>query len=78
MRRSYHSGTGPKAPGPTAAKPSGDHIPLGGFVGPERQSTANVESSMRHVLMRAVYLAAIAVATIGWLWFLVWAATQLV
>jgi hypothetical protein len=33
---------------------------------------------MGHELMRAIYLAAIAVATIGWLWFLVWMAKQLV
>jgi len=38
----------------------------------------NVESSMGHVLMRTVYLLAIVAATAGWLWLLVWVATQLV
>ena len=62
------------------AKPLGDHIPLGGFVrtGPERQIMTNVESSMGHMLMRALFLAAIAAATIGWLWLLVWLAALLV
>jgi hypothetical protein len=31
-----------------------------------------------HMLMRAHYILAIVVATIGWLWFLVWMAEQLV
>jgi hypothetical protein len=35
-------------------------------------------SSLRYSLIRAVYLAAIAVATLGWLWFLVWMAEQLI
>jgi hypothetical protein len=58
---------------------SGDHIPLGGFVSVrERQAMPNVESNMRHVLVSTVYLLAIVAATAGWLWLLVWVATQLV
>jgi len=38
---------------------------------------ANVESGMGHV-MRGFYLLAVAVASVGWLWFLVWVAARLV
>jgi hypothetical protein len=46
--------------------------------GPERQIMTNVESSMGHMLMRALYLLAIVVATAGWLWLLVWVVEKLV
>jgi hypothetical protein len=46
--------------------------------GTERQIMTNVESSMGHMLMCAIYLLAIVTATAGWLWFLVWMAEKLV
>jgi hypothetical protein len=64
-------GTGqfPQASGPTA-KPSGDYIPLGGFV--------FYLSAMRQTWMKANYFVAIAVAMMGWLWLIVWIARQLI
>jgi hypothetical protein len=35
-------------------------------------------SARRYGLVRAIYLAAIAVATFGWLWLIAWIAFQLV
>jgi len=59
--------------GPKPAKPSRDHIPLGGFV---RHWTflrlKQKPVSMRQAWMRVNYLIAIAIATIGWLCFIGW------
>ena len=35
-------------------------------------------TARRYYLVRAVYLAAIGVATLGWLWLIAWVALQLV
>jgi hypothetical protein len=35
-------------------------------------------SSLKSRLARAIYIAAIAVATFGWLWFFLWIARQLI
>jgi hypothetical protein len=50
--------------GPSVAKPSGDHIPLGGFV------YAPTMANMRDRWMKAIYMVAIALATFGWLLFI--------
>ena len=34
--------------------------------------------SLKSWIARAIYLAAIAVATFGWLWFILWIARQLI
>jgi hypothetical protein len=33
---------------------------------------------MRHIWMKANYLATVTVATIGWLWFIAWIAMHLI
>jgi fatty acid desaturase len=35
-------------------------------------------TARRYYLVRAVYLAAIGVATLGWLWLIAWVALQLI
>jgi hypothetical protein len=69
-------GNFPKGPGPTEAKPSGDHIPLGGFVraGPAFMRRGNV----RRYWIAANYFVAVALAMMGWLWLIVWMARRLI
>jgi hypothetical protein len=55
------------------AKPSGDHIPLGGFV-----LSAAQRAEMRRYWLTANYLVAITLAMIGWLWLIAWVAMQLI
>ena len=60
----------------TIPKNAGAHAALNY---PERLAMMKVETaSVGHVLMRALYILAIVVATVGWLWLLVWLAAQLV
>jgi hypothetical protein len=72
IRVRYHCRTGqfPQVR-TTSAKPSGDHIPLAAlFIVREKR--------MRYHWMKVVYLLAIALAMIGWLWFIGWCAFRLI
>jgi hypothetical protein len=55
----------PPRSGPTVAKPSGDHIPLGGFV-----FSRIARSDMRRTAIKAAFLAITIAAMGGWLWLI--------
>jgi hypothetical protein len=55
------------------AKPSGDHIPLGGFV-----RSALSQSNVRRSWMSTTFFVALAIAMMGWLWLIVWVARHLI
>jgi hypothetical protein len=55
------------------AKPSSDHIPLGGLFFGRPMS----KDGMRRYWMIVNYLVAITLAMIGWIWLIAWIARQL-
>jgi hypothetical protein len=59
--------------GSTWAKPSGDHIALGGFV-----LFVQRQNNVRRSWMTVIYLVALAIAMMGWLWLIVWLARRLI
>ena len=45
---------------------------------PTEESVANVAAAREGRVAKFVYLAAIGLATIGWLWFIVWVVRQMI
>lgn len=43
---------------------------------PHVPGTDTVSEPRQDVVLNVLYLSAIAVATLGWFWFIIWAATQ--